>query len=421
MLDVQSTDKGLLIPRMTSADRLAIASPATGLLVFQSDGESGLYYFDGSNWIVFLDERKGWSLDGNAGTDPVNDYVGTSDATDFVVRTNGNSRMRIQSGGSTIFNNNLSIGSTVLNTWAFSTDNAFAANAVGGAGVLAFSETGDGIFADRSSTATGALAGVWGQSSGERGGVFVTDLTSLNAFGLEGAYVGGQADGIGVAGFSQPATGWGIGGEFTGNYIGIVGVEGDGAFAGVLSLGDMVAIGGKPFIIDHPLDPENRLLRHYAIESNEVLNHYRGVVDLDENGEAVVSLPNYFESINRNYSYQLTPIGSSMPGLFIKEELSEAEFVIAGGEPLKKVSWVVEAERNDAYYQSKPEKRIVEMEKRESDKGKYYDPVSHGIPEERGVFYRKQAAEKMKDRPETNDNREQSIEMNKAAEDSKKP
>lgn len=50
MLDVSSTTQGFLLPRMTAAQRTAISSPAAGLLVFQTDGTSGLYYYDGSAW-----------------------------------------------------------------------------------------------------------------------------------------------------------------------------------------------------------------------------------------------------------------------------------------------------------------------------------------------------------------------------------
>ncbi|HOZ79343.1 MAG TPA: hypothetical protein PLY34_15220 [Ferruginibacter sp.] len=54
MLDVSSTTKGLLIPRMTAQQRTAIASPATGLLIYQTNGDPGFYYFNGSNWFLLV-------------------------------------------------------------------------------------------------------------------------------------------------------------------------------------------------------------------------------------------------------------------------------------------------------------------------------------------------------------------------------
>jgi microcystin-dependent protein len=51
-LDITATDKGLLMPRMTASQRGLIASPATGLLVFQTDAPSGFYYYTGSAWII---------------------------------------------------------------------------------------------------------------------------------------------------------------------------------------------------------------------------------------------------------------------------------------------------------------------------------------------------------------------------------
>jgi len=51
ILDVSSTSKGALMPRMTAANRAAIASPAAGLTVYQTDGTAGYYYYTGAAWI----------------------------------------------------------------------------------------------------------------------------------------------------------------------------------------------------------------------------------------------------------------------------------------------------------------------------------------------------------------------------------
>lgn len=51
-LDISSTERGLLVPRMTAAQVAAIASPAAGLLVYQTDNTPGFYYFDGSAWTL---------------------------------------------------------------------------------------------------------------------------------------------------------------------------------------------------------------------------------------------------------------------------------------------------------------------------------------------------------------------------------
>ncbi len=54
ILDLQSTSKGVLIPRMTEVDRGIISSPAPGLLVYQTDGASGFYFYSGTAWIALI-------------------------------------------------------------------------------------------------------------------------------------------------------------------------------------------------------------------------------------------------------------------------------------------------------------------------------------------------------------------------------
>ncbi|MEZ4962977.1 MAG: tail fiber domain-containing protein [Saprospiraceae bacterium] len=99
MLDVQSTDKGMLIPRMTTAQRTAIASPASGLLVF--DNETGSFWFyNGSVWTELGGDNV-WSLTGNAGTDTTTNFIGTTDDMPLDFRVNNTRALRIEPTGST--------------------------------------------------------------------------------------------------------------------------------------------------------------------------------------------------------------------------------------------------------------------------------------------------------------------------------
>lgn len=50
LLEIKSTSKGILIPRMTAAQRNAIVAPATGLLVYQTNSTPGFVYYNGTAW-----------------------------------------------------------------------------------------------------------------------------------------------------------------------------------------------------------------------------------------------------------------------------------------------------------------------------------------------------------------------------------
>ncbi|MDZ7800556.1 MAG: hypothetical protein U5K81_07160 [Trueperaceae bacterium] len=67
--------------------------------------------------------------------------------------------------------------------------------------------------------------------------------------------------------------------------------------------GNLSVSGTKSFRIDHPLDPDNRYLHHFAVESNEVLNVYSGTTSLDADGTAVVRCSDYFEALNTDVRY----------------------------------------------------------------------------------------------------------------------
>ena len=53
-LDVKFNNKGFLPPRMTAEQRLAIVTPATGLLVYQTDALAGYYYYTGTAWTAIV-------------------------------------------------------------------------------------------------------------------------------------------------------------------------------------------------------------------------------------------------------------------------------------------------------------------------------------------------------------------------------
>lgn len=62
-LEIQSQTKGVLIPRMTATNRIGINNPGTGLIVFQTDGTSGFYFYTGSSWVRLIADGS-LSLDG---------------------------------------------------------------------------------------------------------------------------------------------------------------------------------------------------------------------------------------------------------------------------------------------------------------------------------------------------------------------
>ena len=67
-LEVSSTTKGFLPPRMTSTQRAAITTPASGLMVYQTDGTVGLYYYNGSAWIYIINATSSTLPVANGGT-----------------------------------------------------------------------------------------------------------------------------------------------------------------------------------------------------------------------------------------------------------------------------------------------------------------------------------------------------------------
>lgn len=120
ILDISSTNTGILIPRvaLSSTDSpTPITSPANSLLVYNSATSGtapnnvfpGYYFWNGSAWVRILnnigDNGEAWLTNGNSGTNPFNNFIGTTDNIDLIIRTNNLERIRVKNNGNVGINN----------------------------------------------------------------------------------------------------------------------------------------------------------------------------------------------------------------------------------------------------------------------------------------------------------------------------
>lgn len=280
-------------------------------------------------------------------------------------------------GADAVFIENRSTGRG-LQVFAPSDTAIWARTTTGFAGVDARNDTflGRAVFA-HATTTSGANYGVHARSDSGDGRAVFGHAASTGGINY-GVYAQSDSQ-LGYAMYAHAAHG----GQFT---FGVFGMSASGH--AVYSQGKFVATGTKSFQMDHPLDHETHFLNHFCSEGPEPYNVYRGNVVTDARGYARVALPDYFETINREPTYHLTVIDDSDDFVFAKvvSEVRDNEFVIRTSKPHVKVSWRVEAIRNDGWVQSHGFKTVEE--KPEHYRGKYLHPELYGLPKERGIHYR---------------------------------
>lgn len=226
-----------------------------------------------------------------------------------------------------------------------------------------------------SGNASGALenTGVYGDASGSAGSL------AGNYYGLRGNASGTGSQSINYGVYARAAGGWA-------NY----GIYAEGSTRAGFFLGDVQVFGslsklGGSFKIDHPLDPANKYLQHSFVESPDMMNIYNGNIILDNEGNATVIMPEWFDALNRDFRYQLTAIGAPGPNLYIAQKMTNNQFSIAGGSAGMEVSWQVTGVRHDAWAEAN---RIqVEVPKSADRVGTYMFPELLGKPSNTGETY----------------------------------
>jgi len=264
-----------------------------------------------------------------------------------------------------LFVNNLGTGDGIRGYSSGSVFNyagVYAENSSTGSGVFGHSASGFGIYGR-----TFSSSGYAGYFDNTGGG------TGINARGGTGVYGESPvAAGNGIVGVANGGSAaYGVWGQSSSGYAGV--------FSGNVSvLGTLYKSSGS-FKIDHPLDPANKYLYHSFVESPDMKNIYDGVVEIDQYGEAIVMLPEWFGALNRDFRYQLTCIGGYAP-VYIAEEITDNRFRISGGTPSLKVSWQITGIRQDKW--ANDHRIPVEEAKPSGEIGTYLHPQGFGQSDE---------------------------------------
>jgi hypothetical protein len=253
MLHVKSSDKGLLIPSMNAAQRTAIVSPATGLLVYQTDGDAGFYYNGGTpgapGWIRLITANAAWQTTGNSAINAASQFIGTTDVNSLPFRTNNTPRMEIRAGGQVMVNGTiLKSSSDAFEAFGAGVNGATASmgypingySAAGFAGVYGENQgAGQGVWGSNTSSGYG----VYGSNSSSGYGVFGSSVNGIGVFGQSALPAV-----PGIRGLNQNTSGTGLLGS--GNNLNSIvlngagsGLAGNGVSLGTYSLGTNVTHG----------------------------------------------------------------------------------------------------------------------------------------------------------------------------------
>ena len=146
LLHLESTTKGFLAPRMTSAQRDALQLPANGLLIFNVTQDMYQYNFGTPlvpNWVSFISidisggasSRNFWSLVGNDSMNAAINFIGTRNAQPLIFKTDNTLRLTIATSGEITTESGMIVRSGGLNLLG-TTSPLLMGGAAGGVGQL---------------------------------------------------------------------------------------------------------------------------------------------------------------------------------------------------------------------------------------------------------------------------------------------
>jgi hypothetical protein len=256
-----------------------------------------------------------------------------------------------------------------------------AGNSTASNGVVGYGATG----VAGNSTITGSYGtygsgstGVWGNSTGTGANVGVLGLGSTG--------VSGSGDAFGVLGQSSSSSGSGGGFSNSSSGDALFTYNQSGGYAaffdGDVDVDGNLSKAGGSFKIDDPLDPANKYLYHSFVESPDMMNIYNGNATTDGQGSAVVQLPEWFETLNRDFRYQLTTIGQFSQAI-VASKVANHQFTIKTDKPNVEVSWQVTGIRQDAW--ANAHRIPVEVPKAQRDRGLYLHPELFGAPADKSI------------------------------------
>lgn len=221
ILDLTSNNRGLLIPRLTTASRTSISSPAFGLLVCDTT-LNAFYFWDKTAWRPFLSDFSGWKTTGNSGTNPAVNFLGTTDNQPLKLKVNNQPAGSIQTDGQTFIGLYAGMNTTGTNNTAFG-NSALKANTTGidntasGSKALFLNTTGSfnsayGYYSLNSNT-TGTSNAAFGFSSlstnttGASNAAFGASTLDANTTGFGNTALGNSALFANTIGYDNTATG----------------------------------------------------------------------------------------------------------------------------------------------------------------------------------------------------------------------